>query len=561
MLLWEIFHLSPGSCRDTANWRTPFFYFVYGRIRTIFSYPMFSSSVAGGSVCFRCQLRAVTRRAIPSVAAAQIRGRRRQYASEASKPDSHEDDLETILRNQRHDETRQHQQRSPAWGLDEQQDQHLSPKQAAIERRTCPHCRKLFNSKQNMHRHKDGGSCPAKPTTNDTAAWEDGQEASGARPEGSAVDDGLASSLEDLTAATLGGETVQTIEKTEGPEGRQLVRRTYKGGIRTEETKDSKKRYRRGTMTLEADASQLAVNTLGKPAEILVLRDRGTWKRKALPIFKSPKETAQNSLTIEDFLEQEERPSLDFLQYLDELMPDHKTLPAREFKSLYDTLLSGFTSLQLEYYVEWCRKGRPPFEGKKDETLDEELVVDEDGIAIEEFLGTEEATASEDIMDSEDATADEDVAADEAQTPPSSLYDKPVEYPWMAERSHWSPEVAGAIEETEHPLRGYVLKSMRPKNRLVVQLMRECWGVSAHELQNGTGRLDIRVRDLEFKLLTRKYSPLQIPITDRRLTMVFYSGPASLATEDIADLPEGGEADGGHTVSEPHPHCGSQGCR
>ncbi|ROW10286.1 hypothetical protein VMCG_01662 [Cytospora schulzeri] len=559
---------------------------------------MFSSSVAGGSVCFRCQLRAVTRRAIPSVAAAQIRGPRRQYASEASNTDAPEDDLETILRNQRHDEARQRQQPSPSWAQNDQQEPEKTPKQPALERRTCPYCRKLFNNKQSMQRHKYGGFCPSKPTTDEPAAKEQGQDASGALPEAVAVDDGLGISVESLSVAALEGAALEGValerETMKAAEGRPLVRRTFKGEPRdVEKPKENKKRFRRGSMKLEADATVLEVNTLGKPAEVIVLRDRGQWKRKPLPVLENREGTTQSTLAAEDLLPDEEAPRVeDYLEFINGLKPDHKTLSAREFKSLYNALLSGFTSLQLEYYVEWHRKGQPPFAKKEDETFDEDLVIDED-LALyedlpldedifidkdlpldvdpdiyedyavtEDIAGSEDATASdifidqdlpldvdpdiyedyvlndedyvvtEDIAGSEDVTANEipaeieeamasedatasdppaeteevvaneNVAAEEDQLHLSSLFDKPVWYPWMVEQSHWSPEVAGAVEETEYPLRGYILKSMRPKQRLAVQLMRECWGVSAQELQDGNGHLDVRVRDLEFKLLT-----------------------------------------------------------
>lgn len=453
---------------------------------------MFSSSVSGGSVCFRCQLRAVTRRAIPSVAAAQIRGRGRQYASEASRTDPHEDDLETILRNHRHDESRQRQQSNPAWAQNDQEEPQKFPHRAARESRT---------KKQNIHRHTDGGPCPAEPTTGESTAWEQGQETGGAI----AVDEGLASSsTERLSASALAGGMEKAFE------GRPLVRRTYKskgkGQKYTEDAPKERKRiYRRGSTTLEADASTLDVNALGKPAEVIVLRDRGTWKKKTLPVLESPVDSAHDSLEIEAFLQNDERPGVeDYLHYLNGLKPEQKTLSAREFKSLYNSLLASFTSLQLEYYVEWYRKGQPPFAKKEEEILDEDYLIDEDIVDTEDLTINEDATARDHPAEVEDIVETEEVMANEDKNPPSSLFDKPVEYPWMLEASHWSPEVAGAVEQTEHPLRGYILKSMRPKQRLAMQLMRECWGVSVQELQNGNGRLDVRIRDLEFKLLTCK---------------------------------------------------------
>ncbi|KAK7740688.1 hypothetical protein SLS53_005156 [Cytospora paraplurivora] len=460
---------------------------------------MFSSSVAGGSICLRCQLRAVTRRAIPSVAAAQIRGRRRQYASEATKPDSQEDELVAILRSQAHDESRQKHQPSSTWTTDEQQEQQKTSRQASVFR-TCPDCREVFNTKQLLQRHRTRGLCSAqsKAKANEPSAQEQNQENGGSHESDvsfeSAVDSGV----------------------NEETEARPLVRRTYKNNkVVAEEApikEAPKKKYRRGNMKLEADASKLAIDTLGKPAEVLVLRDRGEWKRKALPIVKISEEAAQNSLGIEEFLLEEEGQSSDsYLRFLHDLKPQQKILPAREFKSLYDELLAGFTSLQLEKYVEWHREGQP-LEEIEDHDLDEEYVISEDDVVAEDTILaedvtitediTEDATVSEDPAEAEDEVFDEDVVAAEDQTSPSSLFDKAIKYPWMVSEAHWSPEVAGAIKETDYPLRGYVLKSMRPKQRLAIQLMRECWGVSAQELQDGNGSMDVLVRDLEFGLLT-----------------------------------------------------------
>ncbi|ROW13854.1 hypothetical protein VPNG_03536 [Cytospora leucostoma] len=465
---------------------------------------MFSSSVAGGSICLRCQLRAVTRRAIPSVAAAQIRGRRRQYASEATKPDSQEDELVAILRSQAHDESRQKHQPSSNWAPDEQEQQKTS-RQASVFR-TCPDCREVFNTKQLLQRHKNRGLCAAqsKVKTNEPSAQEENQENGRSHESDQSPEPAVESGV------------------NEGTESRPLVRRTYQNNKMVAENapiiEAPKKKYRRGNMKLEADASKLAIDTLGKPAEVLVLRDSGEWKRKALPIVKNPGEDAQSSLAIEEFLLEEEGQSPDsYLRFLHGMKPQQKILPAREFKSLYDELLAGFTSLQLEKYVEWHREGQP-LEEIEDHDLDEEYVISEDDVVAENDIVaedttlaedvnvtegiTEDATAGENSAETEDDVFDEDIVAAEDQTSPSSLFDKAIKYPWMVSEAHWSPEVAGAIKETDYPLRGYVLKSMRPKQRLAIQLMRECWGVSAQELQDGNGSMDVLVRDLEFELLT-----------------------------------------------------------
>ncbi|KKY31447.1 hypothetical protein UCDDA912_g08638 [Diaporthe ampelina] len=177
-----------------------------------------------------------------------------------------------------------------------------------------------------------------------------------------------------------------------------------------------------------------------------------------------------SGLTIEDLLDEQDVLSLDdVVKNIHGLNPQRQIVSAREFKSLFNTLLSGFTILQLEKYVVWHRE-QPVLEMIKNEVFGENESL------------SEESTIPEDVVP------------------------KRREYAWMTEQAHWTPYVDGAVEEAQYPLAGYVMKSMPPKQRLVVQLMRECWEISVQELLDGNGHVDIRVRDLEFKLLTRKYN-------------------------------------------------------
>ena len=74
-------------------------------------------------------------------------------------------------------------------------------------------------------------------------------------------------------------------------------------------------------------------------------------------------------------------------------------------------------------------------------------------------------------------------------------------YPWVEDKSPWVPARAETTSPTEPHLLGYVDKSTTPKRKTVMRLMRECWGVSNRELNDRPGRLDVRVRELEFSLL------------------------------------------------------------
>ncbi|KAG6367186.1 hypothetical protein INS49_001371 [Diaporthe citri] len=239
-------------------------------------------------------------------------------------------------------------------------------------------------------------------------------------------------------------------------------------------TRGRKKEHRRGDMVLVEDASKLGVLSFGKAAEVIVLRDGRQWARRAAPVEASSEENTDSGLKIEEFLDEQDVLSLDdVVKNIHGLKPERQIMSAREFKSLFSTLMDGFTILQLEKYVVWHRE-QSILERIKDEVFDENETP------------SEEPTIPEDVLP------------------------KRREYGWLTEQAHWTPYVDGAVEEAQYPLAGYIMKKMPPKQRLVVQLMRECWDISMQELLDGNGRVDIRVRDLEFKLLTLgSQKPLQ----------------------------------------------------
>ncbi|CAK7270158.1 hypothetical protein SEPCBS119000_003944 [Sporothrix epigloea] len=90
---------------------------------------------------------------------------------------------------------------------------------------------------------------------------------------------------------------------------------------------------------------------------------------------------------------------------------------------------------------------------------------------------------------------------------------QPTVYAWEVQRQPWMPDAYGddavgvaklkAIGPgSSHLLKGYVRSSMTNKERVIIQLMRECWGVSMWEVMESPGQLEITVREVEFALLT-----------------------------------------------------------
>ncbi|OAA63558.1 hypothetical protein SPI_03721 [Niveomyces insectorum RCEF 264] len=101
---------------------------------------------------------------------------------------------------------------------------------------------------------------------------------------------------------------------------------------------------------------------------------------------------------------------------------------------------------------------------------------------------------------------------------------QPTVHAWELQRAPWVPDVpaetkkprgrtstgaaaasmpAGTTTTTTNSplLHGYVQKSMSSKEKLVVELMRECWGLAMQELVAAPGHVDVTVRELEFALL------------------------------------------------------------
>lgn len=393
----------------------------------------------------------------------------------------------------------------------------------------CPQCRESFGTKKLLHRHFAKSSCSAKAHPGRLAGNEDGQKvedilsqaaaefhkrkASG-RLNSTIADDWSLPQRQELRTQVAAAEheldksageyltgdvefTIQNDAETNGeknhtgfmeatiPEHTSRVRDEGNENRGREDlneplirkigkivriTRGRKKEHRRGDMVLVEDASKLGVDSLGKAAEVIVLRDGRQWARKASPVEASSEDTMDSGLKIEDFLDEQEVLSLDdVVNNIHGLKPERQIMSARDFKSLFNTLLDGFTILQLEKYVVWHRE-KSILERIKDD------VFGKDETPKEKPTTTEEALL------------------------------KGREYAWMTEQAHWTPYVDGAVEEAQYPLAGYITRTMSPKQRLVVQLMRECWDVSIQELLNGKGRVDIHVRDLEFKLLTREYS-------------------------------------------------------
>lgn len=404
---------------------------------------MFSSSVAGGSICLGCQLRAVTRRAaapiLSTAAHTRIRSRRRRYyASKAAK--ELQDDFAAILEGQRHTEPRKSREQIPAddWGLSED----------TIQNATVG-----AGKNGNEGQVKSNGSIhiahdQAEPVRQDDFIRKTlGGQAESNKPSHTALDQAEPVRRDDfLNQATEGQVKSNALDHIAHDQGVPWWR------ANDPVQKEPLRSYWKGDTKLVQDFRELSVDSLGRKADIIVLKEGGKFKRKPPP--KAEKDSASGSTDFEEFVDQEPGLSLDtVMENIEEFRPQHRILPAREFKVVFDSLMKSFTSPQIAEYVT-----------RYHERLEqgEELV--------------------------------------QSGTLPGSGTPRP----WIVSEMRWIPDVQGAVPHLGHSLQGYILKSMPPKQRRVMQVMRECWGMSVQELTHGLGALEVEVRDLEFKLLTRK---------------------------------------------------------
>lgn len=193
----------------------------------------------------------------------------------------------------------------------------------------------------------------------------------------------------------------------------------------------------------------LSIDILGKPAHAIVMKPFGSAHKKR-GIRNAEAESDPGHVNLSDILDKQIGiPTADeVLQNIHELRPPHsRSIPQKDFDSLRDVLVKGFTKAQLVSYMAHYRPE------------------------------TEPTTTT---------------------TPESNP-------PWVLEQWPWLPEAAPASNTADPALDGYLHTTMSPKEQLAVRLIRECWRVATHEVENSQGYLDVKLRDLEFALLLGSY--------------------------------------------------------
>jgi hypothetical protein len=202
---------------------------------------------------------------------------------------------------------------------------------------------------------------------------------------------------------------------------------------------------------LREKRAELNIDSLGIPAEVIVLRDAG--------FHSNPRSEIEELKVIEkvDILTQldAERGLItqaDVENNIGRLKPKTKTISWAELQQVQRQLVSGFTTSQL---VKYCDAY-----GSRQKKGDEE----HGGDTQEDSMGV------------------------------------------IIRKTEWLPGISEASDEFEESdLRGYDSEAFTHKQRLALLLLRQCWHVEAQEVVESIGEVELEVRGTELELLIGKW--------------------------------------------------------
>ena len=237
----------------------------------------------------------------------------------------------------------------------------------------------------------------------------------------------------------------------------------------------TKRAYRRsGSEKVAVDARPLTVQTLGQPAQAIVMRGllpRPAYKGKDSTPVSVPPQMPLRPFG-EDLARKRGVASLNEARSnLDELCPQFAaSLPHREFKALADTLLDGFTVPQLQYYAD-TRFGSS---------------------------ASNSPAETPSVMDLKDVHWEESLTDSSSLALKSSPMSSQSRYSWVLKQSSWTP------------LQGYDFPISTPREKLVRIIMQDCWKLRVQELLDGRGRLVVQAGERILKLLLSTFISLHI---------------------------------------------------
>lgn len=233
---------------------------------------------------------------------------------------------------------------------------------------------------------------------------------------------------------------------------------------------------------LRERTEDVPVDSLGRPTEVIVLRD----KRDGYDIrFVTQKEIRkevefpQPPNPMDMLAELNEERGLigrdEVNQNIDTLRPPARILSWEEIREVENLLSEGFTASHLLDYIQDSEKQRMA-EIKKQAKLSMETEIDEEG---------------------------------ETAAPRATENDKSVTKRchkkggnFTMKQSAWMPGISEQGESFEESaLRGYVSEAFTPKQRVVMHLMRSCWNIEAKELLSSIGEIELQLDSADLELL------------------------------------------------------------
>ncbi|KAI1325673.1 hypothetical protein F5Y16DRAFT_377220 [Xylariaceae sp. FL0255] len=228
----------------------------------------------------------------------------------------------------------------------------------------------------------------------------------------------------------------------------------------------SQKKHVSGNRLLREARRNLDSEMLGKPTQIIVMKDEGNvLKRSAKYEEQSIDERDLHSQNLNDdiqaLIENDGEPATvdEIRENIHQLQPPDKYLLEKDFRKLQHTLVDSFLSAQLVDYIEWH---------------------------------------------SATNTASQEIEVEALHNPQNS--DEPYpEFPWIRSMSAWEalPTDDTAAQNVDPNLLGYVLPGTNPKEKIAISLMRDCWGLGISEMEHQLGEVNIVLRKFEFTMLMR----------------------------------------------------------
>jgi hypothetical protein len=200
---------------------------------------------------------------------------------------------------------------------------------------------------------------------------------------------------------------------------------------------------------LRENAADLNVDSLGSPAEIIVLRETG-FHFKPSPEIEQLEVAEKVDILASVGSKRELLEQADVEKNIEEFKPKTKTITWDELQSIQRQLAAGFTTMQITKYIEAFRR-RQKAEKEKD------------GLESRNHLSSA-----------------------------------------ILRQTSWVPGISETSEEFDDSvLRGYRSEALTPKLKLALLMLRQCWQLEAQDVIESIGEVELELRNEELELLIR----------------------------------------------------------